>query len=318
MKFELPHNNIAFPSKETQAKPFLSAAREFSLRVNEQFETSGVEPYTMPDGRIVEVPVGIPVESAKELVEGCKVFWQKAQQAYDSYWETEISKTGNQHFKGNKLLSNEVLSQFDVKEGKAVRRFEYDAKLKMQLAFELFITIQSIKPDRIITLVNGAVRLHAICQALGFDSSNFLSIHRNTGEDYRKDLTKETTYEGQPIEPGSKVLMLEDTSELSEQRTYRDAREWLKKHGVTEAPVFIEYMTSLNEMSVSYGTQKDEDRIKVQNELNQDDCYNSFSNGEPSRGSTFWSNIDSRIVKITKDHPELYDQFFDFIRNYKK
>lgn len=292
-----------------------SAKSAFSRRFHDQFLTDVVATVKNPDGSTEEMYDVIPTEGAERFAEGLKVFFSEVQQAYDSYWETEISKTGNQFNKGN-ILRDEQLAEFNDERIRERGWFDRDTLLFIQLAFDLYVTIRGLRPDKIITLVNGAVRLHALCQTLGFDSSNYLSIHRDIQKyDYRKNLTVGPVYEGEPIGPGSKVLMLEDTSSLEEYRTYKEAREWLKKQQVVEAPVFLEFVTSLDESAASYKMGSNEKRIEIQDELNKENCYNSFSRGEPDPDSSFWTDTHNPILGIIKEQPEMYDEFFDFIKN---
>ena len=292
-----------------------SAKSAFSRRFHDQFLTDVVATVKNPDGSTEEMYDVIPTEGAERFVEGLKVFFSEVQQAYDSYWETEISKTGNQFHKGS-IIRNEQLAEFNDAKIRETGWFDRDTVDFIHLAFDLFVTIRKLQPDKIIVLVNGAARLRALCQALGFDSNNYLSIHRNIDQhDYRKNLAKDSVYEGEPVTAGSRVLLLEDTSSLEEYRTYKEAREWLKKRGVLEVSVFLEFVTPLDESAVSYAMGTNEKRIEIQDELNKENCYNSFSRGEPDPDSSFWTDTHNPILRIIKEQPEIYDEFFDFIKS---
>lgn len=309
---EVIKSNI--PDPET----FHSSDRIFDCHFNNQFFTPIMVEVKWPNGSIEKVEDYIANEEAEKFVKGLKVFLNRVHQAHDSYWNTEISKTGNQ-FHRMDYVSSSQLEELDDLEKIKNGNFDENTKKIIHLAFDLYVTIQSLKPDRIVTLVNGALRLHSLCQALNFDSNNYLSIHRDNGRyDYRKDLPDNPVYEGELISSGSKVLLLEDTSSLMEDRTYKDARKWLEEKKVVDVPVFLERMVSLDKCSASYKLNSDEERIKIQDELNQEHCYNSFSIGEPDRKSSFWSHTHNPILRIIKDRPELYDEFFDFIKKSEK
>lgn len=307
---------------ETVEKKPLITGREFHRKFQEQIVKNFVEPIKLEDGRIVDNYLSHPQEGSIKLMEGLKLFWANAEQSYKDYWQKSISQTGNQHSKDQAFAHPEIDKlKNELRKGKILSYDDlFNIEKSVMLIFELYVCIKSVKPDRIISLVNGALRLDSLANALGEDSMNYLSIHRNVGKDYREGMSIGPIYEGKPVLPGSTVLLLEDTSDLTDKRTYRDAREWLKSQGVTNAPVFFEYMTRLNGFLIDQKRYTIEQFIETQEELNSENCWNAYAISNPTwqKNSKFWTSVKSKLTEAVEADPQLFDSFFDFIRNYKK
>lgn len=261
----------------------------------------------------------------QELIEGLDVFWKKTKLFYDQYWDTEVSKSGNLYHQKDEPFRYfeqkdelESLTEEDSGVLEPGNKVAEDAIREIYLSFDLYACIKGLQPDLIIPLVNGAVRMAAMAKALGIDSENYLSIHRQTGDEYRKSLPAMPIYHGKTIERGSKVLLLEDTSSLEGDRTYRDARTWLEGQGVSDVPVFLEFVTAVNPHTEASKDFTDQQFIDIQEELNRENCYNSFNRGAPKPDSKFWTETKSKLSEITEQNPNLYDSFFELIRDMKK
>lgn len=256
-------------------------------------------------------------EDAPDFVAGIKVLLSRAQFVYDDYWGNLISATGNQTYR-SKVLKTPFYTE---KQKKALEDWE-EAPISLadgetfetlNLALDLYACISVLKPDIIITLTNGALRLHSLCKAMGFDSDNFLSIHRElpTEYTYRKNLD-EPIYDGKKIEPGSRVLILEDTSSLEGETTYGKARKWLEKMGVTDTPVFIEQMYQTIQRGGVRWNAVSEKYTEIQKKLNDDNCFNSYARYEAD--DHLHENIQTNISSLIQENPEVYDNFFGLIR----
>lgn len=331
MPFEQPQENLPPNDKEkTEGNPELLTNpfmpdSEFRRRFDQQMREDFLFDHTSESGEVIkDIPNVRNREGAIEFIEGLGRFWNKAQVYFDQYWQSTISKTGaNYHDKGQFSL-DEIGKLKDELAGVDMDIMEHPHRIIKEtfLAFDLYACINGLKPDRIVSLVNGAVRLDAITHALGFDSQNYLSIHLKTDNPYRKDLSGDPVYEGKPILHQSTVLILEDTSDLRDERTYKIARKWLIEQGAGRVPVFMERLANLDMMATGvFSVQKERHSIdkfiEIQKELNDDDCYNSYSTGVPTTNPKFWKGEKSKISQIIEADPSIYDSFFEFIRNYK-
>jgi|GEM_PF-5008889 len=313
--------NQQIEKHNAKEKEPLDIGRKFRIKFQEQLEEDLVVPTRLDDGRVVDVPSFRIREDATEFVEELKLFWEKAEQSYKEYWQKPIAKTGAQYHDTKKFPLHQIDEvKGDLEKGGTGRTYDALSEIKQEtlLAFELYSCIEAVKPDRIIALVNGAARLDSLAYALGADSMNYLSIHRSIDKDHRKELSAGPIYEGKPILPGSTVLLLEDTSDLADERTYRDAREWLKEQGVTNAPVFLEYMTRLDQFAMQHQGWTVEQQIEIQQQLNDENCWNAYANTTPGRHSEFWKAIKGRLTTAIESNPQLIDSFFELIRKYKK
>lgn len=301
-----------------EKKPFY-IAREFRIKFQEQLKEEVVVPVRHADGKVVNYDDYRTREDAVEFMEKMKLFWGRAALSYKEFLQKPIAKTGAQYH-GTKKFPLPEIDQV-IEELKGVGHhgtFDplYNVRDNTLLAFELYACIEVVKPDRIISLVNGAARLDSVAYALGADSMNYLSIHRSIDQDHRKTFSAGPIYEGKPIAPDSTVLLLEDTSEFGDERTFEVARTWLKDQGVTNVPVFFEYVTRLDQFAM--GNEKNElDYIKIQEQLNRENCWNAYANTAPPRHSKFWTNTKSKLTEAIESNPQLISSFFELIRNYQ-
>lgn len=307
-------------SNQQEEKELFLPGREFFYRLNEQlFRLTQVqlEGYTEP------VDAAEAREDASQFIAGIEKLLSRAQLEYDNYWSNLISATGNQtyrsNFYGTPFYTEEQKKIFkDYRKNKELGEYERGMHREMietlNLAFDLYACISILKPNTIITLTNGALRLHSLCKAMGFDSDNFLSIHKELPREYnyRKNL-EEPLYDGKPIEEGSKILILEDTSSLGSQSTYGLAREWLKEQGVTDFPVFIEQIYQTIQRAGQRWDKVGEEHIKIQKYLNENNCYNSYARIEAN--DDLYKNVQTNLSSLIREHLEVYDRFFDFIRS---
>lgn len=295
MEFPNPLERVAH--KHSQEGLATSSRVEFFRRLGQQLEEHG-----------------------SELMEGFDIFWHKAQRFYEQYWDTKAAELGKIYRK-----TDNPFFYFDQKEelefliGHTSREIlkivARKAVRDIYLAFDIYTCIQGLQPDRVVSLVNGAVRMAAIANALGVDSENYLSVHRTMGDDHKKVLSAEPIYLGKPIEKGSRVLLLEDTSSLGVNRTYQQARDWLKRFGVSDVPVFLEFVDVVNPSTATGREFTDAQFIQNQEELNRENCYNSFNKGAPNPDSSFWVATKSTLSAITEQNPNLYDSFFELIKS---
>ncbi len=294
--------------------------RRFRWAFEHQFVKRVNEDYVWPDGRITPGYRQEHAPGAHELADRLIKFWQDAEENRKQYWKKDISKTGASFHDSGKFHLGQIEEfKFGVEHYDVGGMTGEGVTEDTQLAFDIFTCIEETKPDLIISLANGGSHLSTIANTMGFDADNYLSIHRNVGTDnYRKDMPTGPIYEGKPITPGSRVLILEDTTSLQDERTYRDARAWLSTQGVTDAPVFLERMVQLTDEAVSTEKYTDEDFIAVQDELVNDNCYNSYCRWELRRKNVaFWAKMRNKLVDATEKDPGLYERFFDLIRNRK-
>src|SRR3989338_4497077 len=292
--------------------------KEFGREFRKQLEEVIEEEITKPDGKKIKIPTAYPRKDIAEFTAGMLQFWQKCYTNYDQFWKTETARLGHQRFNHNPFTFFEeipdCLKKYAHRQRMSDPQEEIVSKIREggQRAFDLYTCIQDVTPDRIVTLTNGAARLLAITNALGFDAANYLAIHRNANG-HRSDMPKEIIYEGKPIVPGSTVLILEDVSEMGEERTYRNARKWLAEQGVNKSPVFLERVNKLIELPEDT-SRKSDDYIQFQSEVNADNCYNSLVDC-PYNCREFWSGTNSKIADAIERNPEMYDQLFKHIQS---
>jgi hypothetical protein len=262
------------------------------------------------------------------LLEGVSLLFKKARTLFDEYWRTDISKLGNQFHSSDSFVDLtdfiDQLSSLDENETYgATNDCIYENRLDHSLfeVFSLYVCIKHLNPDRVVVLVNGASRLGALCGAMGFDVSN-LSIHRDAGQDHRKDISTDIVYDGDAIESDSRVLLLEDTSGLGPERTYREARGWLKsKFGVSDAPVFMARIVGLVLDDLDDMHQDVDRAIGIQNELDAENCFVSMSIFSPvgkEYQQEFYSRSHGMLTEVMKNNPGLHEEFFDFIKGMRE
>ncbi len=319
-----PNNDegLANPTKQNfdhetvNEKPFIPL-NNFKMRLEEEISPED-KPLTFG---------GFNLESAKELSEGLGALYDKSLAIFKKYQQEEIWSKGNKFHDTDTPISgypdrirryiygqNSGITFGDLHGDIEVKERFYES---ISEAFELFACIKYLKPDSIVALVNGASRLGAICEAMDF-KVNKLSIHKKAGLEaekgsYRHELSNEIDYIGGEIKQGSKVLLLEDTSSLGEERTYRDARKWLLDRGVSDAPVFMQRMVSFS--SLIYRQQPSVDElIDIQKHLDSEQCFLSLSVFKPSKTSDYWKRTKGKLTKVIEERPELYSEFFGLIR----
>lgn len=305
-----------FNHETVNEKPFIPLSN-FKIKLKEEIGPED-KPLTLD---------GVNLESAKELSEGLGALYDKSLAIFKKYQQEEIWSKGNRFHDTESPISGypDRIRRYIYSQNSGVTFGDLhgDIKVKERFyesiseAFELFACIKYLKPGSIVALVNGASRMGAICEAMGF-KVNKLSIHKKAGLEaekgsYRHELSNEIDYTGDEIKQGSKVLLLEDTSSLEEERTYRDARKWLSDRGVIDAPVFMQRMVSFS--SELYGQQPSVDElIDIQKHLDSEQCFLSLSIFKPSKNSDYWKRTKGKLTKVIEERPELYSDFFSLIR----
>lgn len=343
-KYNIPSENTLDPMEGIEQKH----DKDFSTKPNEEYSPQKSRE-CMPDEEFrkrLKEQIYKPTEDedndygfelrsdAHEFIIGVEKLLLTARESYEDYWGNLISLSGNQagrfdnvsvsnrnpfyldeHRKALRNLTD-LDSHWDTKDGSDVGQ---SLEQILHLAFDLYACISVLKPDTIVTLTNGARRIHALCDAIGFDSKNYLSIHRKhegtiSSNSYRKGI-EGLIYEGKKIEPGSRVLILEDTSDLMEGgTTYKIAREWLKEQGVTDSPVFFEQIYQT--MDHGKWSRDSEFVLEYQKKLNKDNGYNSDARF-PSYNELY-ENMETKLSFLILNHTEKYQEFFDVLRNLGK